>query len=798
MAATTLKNYEVDGLMASFHQVRQATMSAIGRKLTPQHYHERDHECPICLTGIIEGESVMSCEQGCKQPIHLSCMSAYAESLRRTRSNVCCPLCRHPWADTASSAPSPARLAAAPTPTTTSPGASPASVRRLLAPVTVDGADAALPDTPSLPAEDLRRLRHWVLVFGERLVSCLHSSAWGARERALRKVHSLLTSDLAKPDSPPYHDASTIDVTTEVLARSSRDPVFKVYDAALAVLCALTGPRGAMGDLRHSISPILEVVLTKCGDAGRRMSERSIACVVELVVRGVVNFTFIMDLVLTTVHHTSMYQLDGLSTTNGHPANTDAATGATWRWWLGRLTILDRLMSMYTDRFIAEARAHLHRGSVGTELASNPLQLSRKWCQPALKHSHLKVKEAARRLLRRVSQLDAAAQLPPPSPTGPAEAPSCDLFAGVDCGAPNTALLDHDKSLQEATAMAQALSLAEAGGACPRVSSTEEDGSSRVEEAPVLSGPGGDPALAEQLQAEEDSGFAPSCISHLAPPSGSTAKSSSSCCGCSRKGRACIDPNEIPTACLRRKPDQLSLQLSIGTDYREGSHWEKGRLLGTGASASVFAARDVATQAALTVKQVSFFRNTHEGEQKVLRDVTREIDVMRRIDPHPNVVEYYGAVVDGHHCVSRPVAQPRRPLHPSLRAYRECFSASRRWYCPLPPSAIFPLLTRRPQRRTCSCSTWRADPSPTTWPKPGRWMWTMWPTLPGRFSRACATCTVTGCCTVTSRAPTCCWTAQRRPCACATLAPRRCWATSRRRRGSSSRRTARPRLWPQR
>jgi len=422
-----------------------------------------------------------------------------------------------------------------------------------------------------------------------------------------------------------------------------------------------------MGGLRQSIAPVLEVVLSKCGDAGRRISERSVACVVELVVRGVVDFAFIFHLVLSSVHHTTMYQLDGLSTTNGKPVNTDAATGATWRWWLGRLTILDRLMSIYTDRFITEARAHLHHGSAGVpsgELAINPLELSRNWCQPALTHSHLKVKKAAGRLLRRVRQLEKVAQqLPTPDHAPPArQSVSCggrglslgDLD-GVSCGAllPPVAVQDADEeALEEATAMAQALSLAEAkaeaagscGSCAPWMPLGGEEGTKMPEQQ-----------LAATTNNCNDAApptsfhyYTPCCVSHKAPQQPTI--TSPSCCPCSRKGRACISPGDIQTSCLRHNPQQLSLQLAIGPEYREGTHWEKGALLGTGASASVYTARDVASQALVTVKQVSFFRNTHDGEQRVLRDVTREIDVMRRLEPHPHVVEYYGAVVDGHHC----------------------------------------------------------------------------------------------------------------------------------------------------
>lgn len=251
MAATSLKNYEVDGLMAAYHEVRQAIMSAIGRRFVlPAHEHE--HECPICLTGIIEGESVMSCEQGCKQPVHLSCMSAYAESLRSTRDKLCCPLCRHPWADSQhprTSLHTHAQLV------------SPVLPRRSLV-ANFRAADDAilLPDTPSLPAEDLRRVRAWVIVFGERLVSCLHASGWGARETALRNMHSMLASDLAKPDTC-HHDWATVNVTAEILARTSRDPVFKVYDATLSVLCILTGVCAHVKRHRRIREPCLQLVL---------------------------------------------------------------------------------------------------------------------------------------------------------------------------------------------------------------------------------------------------------------------------------------------------------------------------------------------------------------------------------------------------------------------------------------------------------------------------------------------------------------------------------------------------------
>ena len=87
----------------------------------------------------------------------------------------------------------------------------------------------------------------------------------------------------------------------------------------------------------------------------------------------------------------------------------------------------------------------------------------------------------------------------------------------------------------------------------------------------------------------------------------------------------------------------------IDAQYVEGESWRKGSLLGTGAFSSCYTGLDVATGTIMAVKQVSYCNNTAREEQRMLQAITREIELMRGLRPHPHVIQYYGAVQAENH-----------------------------------------------------------------------------------------------------------------------------------------------------
>ncbi|XP_071511527.1 mitogen-activated protein kinase kinase kinase 1-like [Diadema antillarum] len=87
---------------------------------------------------------------------------------------------------------------------------------------------------------------------------------------------------------------------------------------------------------------------------------------------------------------------------------------------------------------------------------------------------------------------------------------------------------------------------------------------------------------------------------------------------------------------------------SITKQYRENQEWVKGALLGTGAFSTCYMARDVSTGTLMAVKQISFYRNSADEQDKTLEDICKEIKLMGTFD-HPHIVRLMGATqYDGH------------------------------------------------------------------------------------------------------------------------------------------------------
>ncbi|EDV22347.1 uncharacterized protein TRIADDRAFT_28738, partial [Trichoplax adhaerens] len=68
--------------------------------------------------------------------------------------------------------------------------------------------------------------------------------------------------------------------------------------------------------------------------------------------------------------------------------------------------------------------------------------------------------------------------------------------------------------------------------------------------------------------------------------------------------------------------------------------WQKGKLLGTGAYSTCYAARDIKSGTLMAVKQVK--------QQQVYESLIKEISLLNRLN-HPNIVRCYGATVQDSH-----------------------------------------------------------------------------------------------------------------------------------------------------
>lgn len=211
-----------------------------------------DSQCPICLMCMVEGESLVMCEAGCRNLLHHHCMAVWAADRNAQGQPLLCPLCRAPWplkhhprltptpGSTSVHSTSPSAAWSQPlapdyayplmsasfsgvcssgrqsptgsalmsrslsgypytqSPYTDSAYSSPAGGS--LYPPTVRGEVSAaivvsaseepvpLPRSEPIPAEHESTAAGWVHVFGKELVSCLFSRDWAVRETGLRRL----------------------------------------------------------------------------------------------------------------------------------------------------------------------------------------------------------------------------------------------------------------------------------------------------------------------------------------------------------------------------------------------------------------------------------------------------------------------------------------------------------------------------------------------------------------------------------------------------------------------------------
>lgn len=130
LLAGTLKDYEIEQLMGAYQERRKkAAMSRERRQGggsggvgggasggsgggrhspsntpagTPSPHSdssggEEESQCPICLMCMVEGESLVACEAGCRNQLHHHCMAVWAADRQAQGQPLLCPLCRAPW-----------------------------------------------------------------------------------------------------------------------------------------------------------------------------------------------------------------------------------------------------------------------------------------------------------------------------------------------------------------------------------------------------------------------------------------------------------------------------------------------------------------------------------------------------------------------------------------------------------------------------------------------------------------------------------------------------------------------------
>lgn len=118
----TLKDYEVEQLMRAYEERikkavnqrgerssnngQQSGKGSSSRPSTPtgpslstpdSTASDDESQCPICLMCMVEGESLVTCEAGCRNRLHHHCMAVWAADRHTQGAPLLCPLCRAPW-----------------------------------------------------------------------------------------------------------------------------------------------------------------------------------------------------------------------------------------------------------------------------------------------------------------------------------------------------------------------------------------------------------------------------------------------------------------------------------------------------------------------------------------------------------------------------------------------------------------------------------------------------------------------------------------------------------------------------
>uniref|UniRef100_A0A8B9CU22 Mitogen-activated protein kinase kinase kinase 1 n=1 Tax=Anser brachyrhynchus TaxID=132585 RepID=A0A8B9CU22_9AVES len=79
--------------------------------------------------------------------------------------------------------------------------------------------------------------------------------------------------------------------------------------------------------------------------------------------------------------------------------------------------------------------------------------------------------------------------------------------------------------------------------------------------------------------------------------------------------------------------------------YREDSEWLKGQQIGLGAFSTCYQAQDIGTGTLMTVKQVTYVRNTSSEQEEVVEALREEIRMMSHLN-HPNIIRMLGATCE--------------------------------------------------------------------------------------------------------------------------------------------------------
>ncbi|XP_063431372.1 mitogen-activated protein kinase kinase kinase 1-like isoform X2 [Mytilus trossulus] len=373
----TLKNYEVESLFRIYQNKvslriskkrkekenkKGSSSESVSPEVTPTQSEigsvkEEEDTCPICLLEMLEGESLLKCENGCQNRLHHHCIAVWFELCRRQNDPLICPLCRAKWkANTF-------EVKSHEEPVSREPPGAPPNTRAPSPQPQASAAETRLPYADPVPSEFKEMASPWIEVFGEDLVSCFFTKNWSIRESALnhlsKEVQAVLMRGMGEGRSgvlvsPERQTAThtTLECCCQILAFMSNDPVYRVYVASLRTLRTIlsyTPCREQHQKLRleRLLKSIVDAVAIKCTDGNRRTSQLSLSTIVEIG-KG-------QDGELAVgkeIHNSGGHGLHGLDYIIKCMTEDYDGESVAWQWLLGRLYVLERLFEEFHNELL--------------------------------------------------------------------------------------------------------------------------------------------------------------------------------------------------------------------------------------------------------------------------------------------------------------------------------------------------------------------------------------------------------------------------------------------------------------
>ncbi|XP_033109316.1 mitogen-activated protein kinase kinase kinase 1-like isoform X2 [Anneissia japonica] len=406
----TLRNYEVEDLVQRYLDRRKgklkkpnvnrkesgqlenleltgSTDSLDSRSSCSSEHNGHEETCPICLLEMIEGESLVICQDGCHNRLHHHCVMIWAENCSKENESLSCPLCRIKWTVPVSSDD---------TTTTTSPES--LNARQISPTQMLTATDTVNSNVPALYKAQYTT---WTKVIGEDLVSGLFSREWSLREVSLHQISHHIrnvlqagASDTVGPHADDQELREVTEIGLDIVAVMCEDPVYKVYVSSLKMLRCIISNETCFTEnkknlLQQHLKPVLEAILLKCADSNRRTSQLSVSAIVELC-KGQEGELAIGRLIQNPENGMiAIWCVD-------YFLSTMLVDGTGWQWWLGRLNTINELFNKFPSEFTVSAQ--------NESLSEDHIMTILKFVFKVVGHTHMIVSKLARRIFTIVTR----------------------------------------------------------------------------------------------------------------------------------------------------------------------------------------------------------------------------------------------------------------------------------------------------------------------------------------------------------------------------------------------------------